>query len=147
MSSARTYAEQSREHDNEARSDDHYCSEATSREDETRSEATVIIDASFVPHGRSAFSLSCLHLTIRLDNDNRYYQSDELTSQANGLLAMVSLNMCCQLFVVITQYKDKSISVKIQEALICLLFLRPAVDAYRVSTNHQDDEANFPAIT
>ena len=28
--------------------------------------------------------------------------------------------------------------MKLRETLICLLFLRPAVDAYRVSTNHDD---------
>jgi len=36
---------------------------------------------------------------------------------------------------------------KIYEALICLLFLRPAVDAYRVSANHKDSEASIDALS
>jgi len=36
------------------------------------------------------------------------------------------------------QSKKKSVAVIFKEALICLFFLRPAVDAYRVSTNHED---------
>jgi len=37
--------------------------------------------------------------------------------------------------------------VKMKETLISLLFLRPAVDAYRVSTNHEDEEAVMESLT
>jgi len=31
--------------------------------------------------------------------------------------------------------------------MICLLFLRPAVDAFRVSTNHEDDDSTVDSLT
>jgi len=48
---------------------------------------------------------------------------------------------------VYVQYKKKSWSVIGKEALITMAFLRPAVDAYRVSTNHEDEEANFDQLS
>jgi len=53
------------------------------------------------------------------------------------------MNMLLRIIVVWLQYKKKSVTVKFQEVLITLLFLRPAVDAYRVSTNHEDEEASY----
>jgi len=44
-----------------------------------------------------------------------------------------------QLLIVLVQYAKKSTGVKLREAMISLLFLRPVVDAYRVSTNDTDD--------
>ena len=44
------------------------------------------------------------------------------------------------------QYKKKKLSVKIREIFITILFLRPAVDAYRISTNHNDREATFDPL-
>jgi len=70
-----------------------------------------------------------------------YYNSDALVNRANTLLAMICLSMFCQILVGWGQYRKKSINVKLRELLITLLFLRPAVDAYRVSTNHDDEEA------
>ena len=52
-----------------------------------------------------------------------------------------------QLLVVIAVYQKKSVAVKLREALISFLFLRPAVDAYRVSTNHQDDGAKIDSLS
>ena len=69
-----------------------------------------------------------------------YYENKELHGQANALMIMVSLSMFFQLMGVLGTYRKKSWDVKLKETLICLLFLRPAVDAYRVSTNHQDGE-------
>jgi len=60
---------------------------------------------------------------------------------------MISISMISQLLVAMATYQKKSLSVKIREALICLFFLRPAVDAYRVSTNHQDDEASLDPLS
>ena len=68
-----------------------------------------------------------------------YYNTEGLRGQANAMLAMIATNMGLQIFYVMVQYKK----LKVKEVLICLFFLRPAVDAYRVSTNHQDNEATF----
>ena len=44
-------------------------------------------------------------------------------------------------------YQKKSWSVKLEEALITIFFLRPAVDAYRVSTNHEDSETTTDSLS
>ena len=72
---------------------------------------------------------------------SKYYNTEGLHGQANAMLAMVATNMGIQIFVVLAQYKKKSWKVKMKEVLISLFFLRPAVDAYRVSTNYKDREA------
>ena len=38
-------------------------------------------------------------------------------------------------------------AVQLKEVLVCLFFLRPAMDAYRVSTNHEDDGATVDSLT
>ena len=70
-----------------------------------------------------------------------YYTTEGLRGQANAMLAMIATNMGLQILVVLGQYKNKSWGVKVKEVLICLFFLRPAVDAYRVSTDHKDSES------
>ena len=75
-----------------------------------------------------------------------YYESLDLIGQANTLLGMISANMFIQLLVVMAQYQKKTVAVKFQEALITLLFLRPTVDAYRVSTDHEDDGATLGSL-
>jgi len=57
-----------------------------------------------------------------------YYQSTDLFTQANAMLAMISANMICQIILVLAVYKKKGIAVKLKEVLICILFLRPMVD-------------------
>ena len=69
-----------------------------------------------------------------------YYNTEGLQGQASAMLAMIATNMGLQIVCVLTQYKKKSWKVKVKEVLICLFFLRPAVDAYRVSTNYKDNE-------
>jgi len=69
-----------------------------------------------------------------------YYQSDELVGQANALLLMISLCVVIQLGLVMGNYREKKSSRKLKEVLITIFFLRPAVDAYRVSTNQKDNE-------
>jgi len=69
---------------------------------------------------------------------NQYYKSPELVNQANALVAMIVTNFLFQMAIVLAQYQKKSWGRKLKEAMICLLFLRPVVDAYRVSTNHED---------
>ena len=70
-----------------------------------------------------------------------YFGNADLRGQANAMLAMIIVNMSIQLLVVLVQYRRKNWKVKLREVLICLLFLRPAVDAFRVGTNHNDQEA------
>jgi len=67
-----------------------------------------------------------------------YYHSEELYGQANAMLAMLLGNIISQLIVVFAQYSKKGWLVIGREAMISIFFLRPPVDAYRVSTNHQD---------
>jgi len=76
-----------------------------------------------------------------------YYKSEELYGQANAMLAMLLGNLIVQLVVVYTQYRRKSLLVIGKETLITMLFLRPAVDAYRVSTNHEDKEVNMDQLS
>jgi len=75
-----------------------------------------------------------------------YYESDKLTWQANAMLAMVSINMLTQILSVLGVYQKHPWQTKVKEILICLTFLRPAVDAYRVSTNHEDKLANVDPL-
>ena len=74
------------------------------------------------------------------------YYTEGLHGQANAMLAMISMNMGLQIILVLAQYKKKSWKVKVKEVFICLLFLRPAVDAYRVSTNYKDSETAFDPL-
>jgi len=76
-----------------------------------------------------------------------YYESDALVGQAHALLAMLAANMVVQILFVLGQYKKKSLAVKLQEMLITLFFLRPAVDAYRVSTNYEDFEETIDTLS
>jgi len=69
-----------------------------------------------------------------------YYKSEELVSQANALVVTIATNLAIQITFATAQYQKKSFSVKTKEALICIFFLRPVVDAYRVSTSDKDDE-------
>ena len=55
--------------------------------------------------------------------------------------------MVWQIIVALNQYKKKSWGVKVKEVLICLFFLRPAVDAFRVSTNYKDSREAFDPLT
>ena len=77
----------------------------------------------------------------------KYYESEELVGQGNALLAMISGNMLVQLIMVVGNYQRKSWKVKLREAIICLSFLRPAVDAYRVSTSHEDEDISTDTLS
>ena len=69
-----------------------------------------------------------------------------LTLQADSMLAMISAGLFVQLLSVLGIYKKKGWDVKLREVLITLLFLRPAIDAFRVSTNYEDAETTVPRI-
>ena len=74
------------------------------------------------------------------------YYSEGLNGQANAMLGMIIANLFIQILVVLAQYQKKSLAVKLKEALITLLFLRPIVDAYRISTNHDDEETTVDPL-
>ena len=74
------------------------------------------------------------------------YYSEGLNTQANTMLGMISANLIIQILFVLAQNQKKRWTVKLKEALITLLFLRPVVDAFRVSTNHDDEEATVDPL-
>ena len=76
-----------------------------------------------------------------------YYRSGDLALQANAMLAMILTNLVIQILVVLAQHKRKNTMTKVKEALICLLFLRPAVDAYRVGLNTEDNETTISRLS
>ena len=69
------------------------------------------------------------------------YYSEGLNTQANAMLGMISANLFLQILVVFVQYRKKRLIVKLREVLICLLFVRPIVDAFRISTNHEEEDS------
>ena len=77
---------------------------------------------------------------------SKYYKTEGLRGQANAMIAMIVTNMVIQILIVLGQYKKKSWKVKVKEVLISLFLLRPIVDAFRVSTNYQDNEATFDPL-
>ena len=91
-------------------------------------------------------ALSMLDAVTDIYIISKYYNTEGLHGQANVMLAMIVTNMGIQIIVVLGQYKKKNWKVKVKEVLICLFFLRPAVDAYRVSTNHKDSETTFDPL-
>ena len=74
------------------------------------------------------------------------YYSEGLHGQANAMLGMISANLAIQLLIVLAQHQKKRWTVKLKEALITLLFLRPIIDAFRISTNHDDEEATIDPL-
>ena len=74
------------------------------------------------------------------------YYKEGFDTQANAMVGMLATNMVFQLLIVLAQNQKKSWKAKAIEILITLLFLRPAVDAYRVSTNYKDEEATFEPL-
>jgi len=69
-----------------------------------------------------------------------YYRSDELRGQADALVVMIAINLSIQIAFVFANYSAKKWTSKLKEVLICLLFLRPPVDAYRVGMADEDEE-------
>jgi len=89
--------------------------------------------------------LSTMDATTDLYTLYTYWNSG-LKVQAMVLLAMIVTNLAIQILVIFGQYQSKSWKRKLWEIVITLTFLRPAVDAYRVSTNHEDDDATIDQL-
>ena len=90
--------------------------------------------------------LSMLDAGTDIYTVSTYYMSDKLTWQANAMLVMLSINMLTQILHVLSVYQNHPWPTKLKEILICLTFLRPAVDAYRVSTNYEDKMATVSPL-
>ena len=86
-------------------------------------------------------ALSMLDAVTDIYIISKYYNTEGLRGQANAMLVMIATNMAIQIIVVLAQSKKKSWHVKVKEVLICLFFLRPVVDAHRISTNYENSEA------
>ena len=67
------------------------------------------------------------------------YYNRGLLYKGHYMVSMITMNMFVQLLVLLTQYKKKGWKVKLKETLICVFFLRPIVDAYRISVNLEDN--------
>ena len=91
-------------------------------------------------------ALSMLDAATDIFVISKYYNTEGLRGQANAMLAMIATNMVGQIIILLAQYKKKSWKVKAKEILISLFFLRPAVDAYRVSTNYEDSESTVDPL-
>ena len=76
-----------------------------------------------------------------------YYSAEGLQKQANVMLSLICVNMGVQIFVLLGQHKRKNWKVKMKKVLISLLFFRPIVDAFRLSTNHKDPDAVFDSLS
>ena len=77
------------------------------------------------------------------------YYSEGLNGQANAMLGMISVNLFIQILIVLAQYQKKRWTVMLKEAFITLLFLRPIVDAYRISTTspYRSEETTFDSLS
>ena len=68
------------------------------------------------------------------------YKVNGLHSNANTMIAMISINTFIQLVGVLAVYNKKGWKTVLKEGLITMLFLRPFVDAWRVHNKHEDSE-------
>jgi len=75
------------------------------------------------------------------------YKENGLHSNANTMIAMISINTFIQLFVVLAQNRKKGWKTLLKEWLITLLFIRPFVDAWRVHNKHEDSETTFDLLS
>ena len=91
-------------------------------------------------------ALSMLDAVTDIYIISKYYNTEGLRGQSNAMVVMIVTNMGIQILVLLAQYKKKSWGVKVKEVLICLFFLRPVVDAFRVSMNHKDNEVTFDPL-
>jgi len=69
-----------------------------------------------------------------------YFRNGD-TAQAYSLMGMIGANVCVQLLITYGQNHKKSKWVLLRELLYVVTLLKPAVDAYRVATGHEDEDA------
>jgi len=71
------------------------------------------------------------------------YQASGNTSEANSLIAMIGSSLAAQLLMTYALNKKKSKWVILREFSFVVTFLKPAVDAFRVATGHEDKDTTF----
>jgi len=69
------------------------------------------------------------------------YRASGNTKAAYSLMAMIGSNMAVQLAITYLQNRKKSKWVILREFAFVVTFLKPGVDAYRVATGHEDEDA------
>ena len=69
-----------------------------------------------------------------------YFRNGD-TAQAYSLMGMIGANVCVQLLITYGQNHKKSKWVLLRELLYVVTLLKPAVDAFRVATGHEDEHA------
>jgi len=74
------------------------------------------------------------------------YFEEGRTGQAYALISMVTMSLFCQIILVLAQNSKKSRSEILRELFFVVTFLKPAVDAYRVSTGYEDGQLNFSPL-
>ena len=75
------------------------------------------------------------------------YKVNSLHSNANTMIAMISINTFIQLVGVLAVYNKKGWKTVLKELFITMLFLRPFVDAWRVHNKHDDSETTVNPLT
>ena len=74
------------------------------------------------------------------------YKDHGLHSNANTMIAMLSVNTILQLLCALIQYKKKGWRTLLKEGILTILFLRPFVDAWRVHTKHEDSDTELDTL-
>jgi len=74
-----------------------------------------------------------------------YFQEGR-TGQAYALISMVMTSLFIQVLIVLGQNLKMSRSEILRELFFVVTFLKPAVDAYRVATGHEDDHLSVSPI-
>jgi hypothetical protein len=74
------------------------------------------------------------------------YRASGNTAGAYSLMAMIGSNMAVQLLFTYTQNRKKSKWVILREFAFVATFLKPGVDAYRVATGHEDEDATWSPL-
>jgi len=69
------------------------------------------------------------------------YRASGNTKGAYSLMAMIGSNVAVQLAITYLQNRKKSNWVILRELAFVVTFLKPGVDAYRVATGHEDEDA------
>ena len=73
----------------------------------------------------------------------RTYTREGLQTEGFALFTMIAINLWTQLVLVVSQYRKKNMNKIAYEVGLSAFFLRPAIDAYRVSTSYSDSNLTF----
>jgi len=74
------------------------------------------------------------------------YFEEGRVDQAYALMSMVMMSLFCQFLLVLGQNSKKSRREILRELFFVVTFLKPAVDAYRVATGHEDEQLSVSPL-